>query len=457
MSRLVIVSNRVVVPETREQATAAAGGLAVAIEATIRATGGEWFGWSGRISRKRPRAPRRIEVDGVTYATIDLTAEDYREYYNGFANRTLWPLFHYRPDLTAYDRQFYHGYQRVNALFAKHLSALRRPDDLVWVHDYHLIPLGSILRRMGDDQPLGFFLHIPFPATQLLLTLPQHQALIESLLAYDLVGFQTNSDLQAFRDYVAVQIGRRLSADGHYPRTGVFPIGIDTDEMAQMVQTPVGRRHFARTKRSLRGRHLIVGIDRLDYSKGLHERLRAVECLFDMYPGNRSRVVYMQVAPPSRAEVPEYRQIRRDLEWLTGHINGRFSEPDWAPIHYLNRSFTRRSLAGLYRAARVGLVTPFRDGMNLVAMEYVAAQTEEDPGVLVLSQFAGAARQLPGALIVNPCDILGVAEAIQVALRMKRDERQNRWRSMMANLRRYDLERWHTDFLNALGRVAKAA
>lgn len=463
MSRLVIVSNRVAVAKDSGKTRGRAGGLAVAIEAVLRKSEGLWFGWSGEVSRGRPRSPHITEAAGVTYATLDLTPDDRTEYYNGFANRTLWPLFHYRTDLAVYDRQQYQGYLRVNALFARHLARLLKPDDVVWIHDYHLIPMGQELRRLGCRQSLGFFLHIPFPAEQLLLTLPGHEALAKSLLAYDLVGFQTDIDLRAFHDYIRLHAGGQVTrgamvtAFGESTQSGAFAIGIDTEDFVQMADTTVAQRQFERTRESLHGSRLIIGVDRLDYSKGLHERFRAFERLLEVYPASHDRVSLMQVAPPTRSEVPEYRAIRRDLERLTGHINGRFGQPHWVPIQYMNRSFSRRHLAGLYRAAQVGLVTPFRDGMNLVAMEYVAAQAEEDPGVLVLSQFAGAAQVLPEAIIINPYDIQAVTDAIQHALRMSLDERRQRWLVNMDHLRRNDLAAWRDAFLGALSRIAAAA
>ena len=463
MSRLVIVSNRVAVAKDSGKTRGRAGGLAVAIEAVLRKSEGLWFGWSGEVSRGRPRPPHITEAAGVTYATLDLTPDDRTEYYNGFANRTLWPLFHYRTDLAVYDRQQYQGYLRVNALFARHLAKLLKPDDVVWIHDYHLIPMGQELRRLGCRQSLGFFLHIPFPAEQLLLTLPGHEALAKSLLAYDLVGFQTDTDLRAFHDYIRLHAGGQVTrgamvtAFGESTQSGAFAIGIDTEDFVQMADTTVAQRQFERTRESLQGSRLIIGVDRLDYSKGLHERFRAFERLLEVYPASHGRVSLMQVAPPTRSEVPEYRAIRRDLERLTGHINGRFGQPYWVPIQYMNRSFSRRHLAGLYRAAEVGLVTPFRDGMNLVAMEYVAAQAEENPGVLVLSQFAGAAQVLPEAIIINPYDIQAVTDAIQHALRMSLDERRQRWLVNMDHLRRNDLAAWRDAFLGALSRIAAAA
>ncbi|MDA0261558.1 MAG: alpha,alpha-trehalose-phosphate synthase (UDP-forming) [Proteobacteria bacterium] len=461
MSRIVVASNRVAVARDPAKTTAKAGGLAVALEVALRATGGMWFGWSGEISKTKPRCPKIVDRGGVTYATIDLTAADRNEYYNGFANRTLWPLFHYRTDLTAFDRAFYRGYTRVNAAFARHLAKLLRPDDLVWVHDYHLIPLGQAMRTRGCHHRMGFFLHIPFPPAQLLLTLPHHRELVEALLSYDLIGFQTATDLGSFVDYVENIAGGQIQPDGTvtaYGRTshaGAFPIGIDVNEFAAVATGSVAQTHYQRTRRSLRT-DLIIGVDRLDYSKGMNERFLAYEQMLAKYPEMRGQITFMQIAPISRGEVAEYQIIRRELEQLAGHINGRFAEPDWMPLRYINRSFERRQLAGLYRAAKVGLVTPFRDGMNLVALEYVAAQVGEDPGILVLSKFAGAAWLLPEALIVNPYDTEEVTDTLWQAIRMPLKERRRRWADNMDSLRRNDLDTWRDNFLAALVKSAGA-
>lgn len=461
MSRIVVVSNRVAVARDAGKTRARAGGLAVALEAALRESGGLWFGWSGETTQNRPRAPKVTTTGQVSYATLDLTRAERAEYYNGFANQTLWPLFHYRMDLTAYERGQERGYIEVNRLFARHLARLLRPDDLVWVHDFHLLPMGQELRRLGARYPIGFFLHTPFPPPEILLTLPNHEAIVRSLFAYDLAGFQTPDDLRAFHGYVTREAGgevRRnsvVSAFGRTIRTQAFPISIDAGEFAGMAESRPAKREYERTRVSMRGRKLILGVDRLDYSKGLREKFLAFERFLDRREESRGKVVLMQVAPPSRGDVAQYREIRKDLEQLTGHINGRFSEPDWVPIWYLNRSFPRANLAGLYRASHVALVTPFRDGMNLVAKEFVAAQSPDDPGVLVVSRFAGAARELRDALVVNPHDTDGVANAIHRALNMRRKERIERWSSMMGVLEDNDLTAWRHGYVRALRRTAR--
>ena len=454
MGRLIVVSNRVA---PVEEAKGSVGGLAIAMLSALRASGGLWFGWSGRTSASEEAVTPSIQTkSGITYATLDLSPQDHAGYYNGYANRTLWPLFHYRLHLTDYNRRECETYLHVNRWFAEKLAPLLRSTDIIWVNDYHLIPLGEALRSIGVKHRIGFFLHTPFPAPQVLTALPNHVSLMRSLMAYDVIGFQTAVDLRAFRDYMRFEAGGSIAPDGRvsaFSRTalaGAFPIGVDTDAFAALAEDAADSNRTERLRGSLRGRDLIIGVDRLDYSKGLVERFRAFERFLELFPGRRARVVFMQIAPPTRAEVPEYQQIRRTLEGMAGHIAGRFAEPDWTPIRYLNRSFNRNVLAGYHRSSRIGLVTPLRDGMNLVAKEYVAAQNPEDPGVLVLSQFAGAAQELDSALIVNPFDTDGVAEAIERGLSMPLEERRERWEAMMDRLRRQDVTAWRESFVAAV-------
>ena len=453
MNRLVVVSNRVAVPG---DGAARAGGLAVALHESLRRQGGIWFGWSGRISPQTAETVRIVHEDKVTYATLDLGRKDHAEYYNGYANRTLWPTFHYRLDLTDFNRENYAGYLRVNTLFADKLFPLLRPDDDIWVHDYHLIPLGEELRARGVRQRIGFFLHTTFPAMEILLALPSHPRILRSLCSYDLVGFQTDGDLRAFHDYITAEAGGEVLSNGMVRafgrtlRANIFPIGIEVQPMVDASEAAPRHAAFRRLVRNFADIKLMVGVDRLDYSKGLPERFMAFERFLERYPQWRGRVSLMQIAPPSRADVPEYAQIRQQLEALAGHINGRFAEFDWTPLHYLNSSHPRHTLAGFYRFAKVGLVTPLRDGMNLVAKEYVAAQNPVDPGVLVLSRFAGAARELRSALCVNPHDVDGVAEALALAIEMPIDERRERWNEMMKSVRDSSIDIWRDRFLTAL-------
>ncbi|KQR83270.1 alpha,alpha-trehalose-phosphate synthase (UDP-forming) [Sphingomonas sp. Leaf343] len=453
MSRLVVISNRVAVPKQGESGNQ--GGLAVALQSALRQHGGLWFGWSGETTEQFTGTIHDAEGDGVTTATIDLEEQDIEEYYNGFANRTLWPLFHYRIDLTEFERDFEGGYQRVNQRFADTVAPLIGDDDLVWVHDYHLIPLGRKLREGGLRNRLGFFLHTPWPPTRLLTALPSHRKLVESLFAYDVVGFHTEDWLDSFHHYVTSLMGGTV--DGTRVTVGdrticaiIAPIGIDTAEFEAAATSEEARFARERMYMSATGRSLIVGVDRLDYSKGLHQRFLGYERFLASQPERRGLTSFLQIAPPSREKVDTYQEIRGDLDALSGRINGEYADIDWTPIRYVNRGYPRQDLAGIFRAARVALVTPLRDGMNLVAKEYVAAQDPEDPGVLVLSVFAGAAEQMKDAVLVNPYSAEEMADALVTALTMPREERIRRWQALIAGVREQDVFWWCERFLDAL-------
>ncbi len=454
--RLVVISNRIALP-----GQTSTGGLASAMQAALQERGGLWFGWSGNVSSEEKL--NLVSHDAIDYATFDLSRQDHDEFYAGFANRTLWPLLHYRLDMVDYQRTHLDGYMRTNALFADHLVGLLKPDDVVWVHDYHLIPVASMLRERGVKNRIGFFLHTPLPPAALLIVLPKHRQLLETLASYDLVGLQTDRDLRALEDYFVHEVGgamrtggRLRAADGRSFRAGVFPISIDTPLVAQTAKASESLEEIQQLKNSLEGRALIIGVDRLDYSKGLPERFNGYAHLLERAPALHREITFLQIAPTSRGVVPQYQQIRRDLERSAGHINGKYAAPDWVPIRYVNQSFPHSVLTGYYRTARVGFVTPLRDGMNLVAKEYVASQDPKDPGVLVLSRFAGAAFELPDALLINPADTAEVAEALERALNMPLKERRRRWRAMMDVLESHDLTAWRNNFLETLTEAGDA-
>ncbi len=452
MTRLIVISNRVQAPSPEE--TGAQGGLAVALTAALREHEGIWFGWSGEVGETQEARFRTYA--GVTSATIDLSSQDIEEYYDGYANRTLWPLFHYRLGLTEFERDFQGGYERVNRAFGEMISPHVAPDDLVWVHDYHMIPLGWVLRQQGIKNRLGFFLHIPWPPTALLIALPHHRRLVEALFAYDVIGFQTAEWLDSFHHYVTEQMGGIIGADnrvtvgGRTIRAIACPIGIDAKDFIEGGNSAEARRTYRQVEASSAGRSLLVGVDRLDYSKGLEERFNGYARFLETRPEARKQVYLLQIAPPSRTSVESYQRIRASLDELSGRINGAHADLDWVPVRYVNQGFGRAVLAGVYRAARVGLVTPLRDGMNLVAKEFVAAQNPDDPGVLILSRFAGAAAQLHQALLVNPYSADDLADAIGRALAMSREERPARWQSMFDNVRNEDVIWWRNRFIEAL-------
>ncbi|CAN5791565.1 trehalose-6-phosphate synthase [soil metagenome] len=427
MARIVIVSNRVPIPKAR---VPAAGGLTVALR-DLLIPGALWFGWSGRLSPDPSPQPALVEARGVTYATVDLTPEAHRAFYVGFANGALWPLLHFRLGLMHFRREDYLGYLGVNETFAKSLELVLQPDDTVWAHDYHLVPLGRMLRQRGFTGPLGFFLHVPFVPPSMLEAIPVARELIADLCAYDVVGFQTEEHARDFRDCAQRMVGATVDGEwvrlnGRRTRAFADPIGIDAKAFAEEAERSVNDKLVQRVSESLVGRRLAVGVDRMDYSKGLPHRFEAYGRLLERHPEHRRQIHFLQICPRSREEVDEYRKLRTELDRLTGRINGRFSEFDWTPLRYSTRPAPRSTLAGLYRIGRVGVVTPLRDGMNLVAKEYVAAQSDEDPGVLVLSKFAGAAHELTEALIVNPFDPDAIADAMNAALTMPLEERRER-------------------------------
>lgn len=459
-SRLVVVSNRVAAPTSTAPT---AGGLAVALQAALKARGGLWFGWSGKVGQD-PDAPVDVQSFGsVSYAVSDLSRRDVEEYYHGFANRALWPICHYRLDLANLCRRESLAYFRVNEFFARRLGKLLRANDMVWVHDYHFIPMASFLRQLGCANRIGFFLHIPWPSPDIAAALPGYERLLRAFSAYDVIGFQTPTDAQNFRDcLVQSGAGRDLGdgfceAYGRRFQVGAFPVGIDAEAFAQEARIAERNIVVKRVRASLEGRQLVIGADRLDYSKGICQRIQAFAAFLERCPqAAKARVTMLQVTPKSRSEVPEYEKIQREVAEEVGHLNGKFGDLDWAPLRYINKPMSQSALAGLYRIAKVGLVTPLRDGMNLVAKEYVAAQAPDNPGVLVLSQFAGAAQELKSALLINPYDIEGTAAAIERAFAMSLEERKDRWSAMMETLRANSVENWTSRFLQALGDEAEA-
>lgn len=453
MNRLFVVSNRV---GPLNDATTA-GGLAVGIGDALRERGGVWFGWSGKASEEGTFGPLQIKTEaGVQLATVDLTPADIEDFYSGFANQSLWPLFHYRIDLANFDRRFAEAYWRVNERMASRLRPLLKAEDVVWVHDYHFLPLAAHIRTDGFAGPIGFFLHIPFPPPEIVAALPDSTRLIRAMLAYDVIGFQTQLDRDNFVRFLTSELdGIELEDDfveveGKRLRAAVFPIGIDAERFSSFARTIEARGRLAQIRSRLHHRKLIIGVDRLDYSKGIPERFRAFHRLLDEDPDSRGKVSLLQVAVLSRSDVSAYAALRRELEELAGHVNGAHGQLDWTPIQIMTRGFSRKGLAGLFRASQVALVTPLRDGMNLVAKEYVAAQDPEDPGVLILSRFAGAAGELNEALIVNPHDIEEVADKLKQALHMPLEERKERWRALNETVRAVSAKRWAADFLEAL-------
>ncbi|QWG23830.1 trehalose-6-phosphate synthase [Bradyrhizobium sediminis] len=451
---LVVVSNRVARGMANEPMT---GGLAAALLPVVEESGAIWVGSSGRVrdgAHKEPFA--EIEALGAgALALLDLPAAHYGGYYEGFANSALWPALHSRTDLIRASREDYLSYREVNAFMARALMRFRKPETAFWIQDYHFLALGAELRDLGVSQPIGFFLHTPWPDRATVGAVPQHRELVTAMLAYDLIGFQTEHDCENFLSYVQSDLGLTV-ADGvvasrhGISRVAVFPIGIDPEKFAQQAAKAASHPDVSRLRRSLNGEKLAIGVDRLDYSKGLVNRINAFDRMWSLQPSLARTASLLQIATPSRGAIEAYGDLQSELARLVSDVNGRHGEVDWTPIRYLNKGFGQTVLAGLYRTAQVGVVTPLHDGMNLVAKEYVAAQNPADPGVLVLSKFAGAANELDAALLVNPHDIEGMARTIATALSMPLTERRMRWEEMMAKLRASTIQNWFADFVDAL-------
>lgn len=447
MSRVVLVSNRV----SDLRRAAQAGGVAVALAYVTRTRPSLWFGWSGEI---KPDEEAGGTEQAGRIVTVPLSPTEYEQYYLGYANSVLWPVFHNRLDLAQFEAGFFEQYIGVNRRLAALLQPMLRADDIIWVHDYHLIPLAVELRQLGVANPIGFYLHIPFPPWQTFIAIPEHKQLARCLAAYDLVGLQTKSDVSNLIDYLANGVQGSVTPDyrirvfDRLLTVASFPISIDVAD-------------FTRASRDValvqgRGMNRIIGVDRLDYTKGLPQKFKAFGQFLETNPQYRRQVVLTQIASPTRENVEAYFDIRQQLESLAGSINGRFGELDWVPIHYIHRSTPRRRLTAIYRSSRIALVTPLRDGMNLVAKEYVAAQDPQDPGVLILSRFAGAFEELEQALIVNPYDIYATAEVIRTALEMSLAERRARHQALMNVIEKNDLAAWCQSFLSALAQVSEA-
>jgi trehalose 6-phosphate synthase len=457
---LVVVSNRVARTSLHEPM---AGGLASALLPVVRENGAIWIGSSGRTREETHKGSfAEIEALGAgAVATVDMPTAHYRGYYEGFANSALWPALHSRPDLIHVTDEDYKSYRAVNAFMARALIRFAQPDTTYWVQDYHFLTLAAELRHLGITQPIGFFLHTPWSGRTTMLAVPHHRDLVPAMLAYDLLGFQTDDDKQNFEEYLKHDLGLNVVngfVTSEYGRTrlATFPIGIDVDDFAARAMKASTRPDVSRLRASLQGAKLALGVDRLDYSKGITNRMRAFDRVLQNEPGWARRISLLQIAVPTRGRIPAYGELKKEIATLVGEINGQHGDVDWAPIRYLNKAFVQSTLAGFYRLARIGLVTPLHDGMNLVAKEFVAAQDGADPGVLILSEFAGAAKELDTALLVNPHDIDAMADAISAAIMMSADERRERWQAMIAKLRARPVQGWFADFVNALAQVRRA-
>jgi trehalose 6-phosphate synthase len=445
-TKLLVVSNRT--PPTTSGRTRPVGGLVSALEPALAAHEGMWLGWSGAESE----GDRRLVIDDTTVpvrASFEFPPTWREHFYGGFCNRALWPLFHSFPGRVRYSDADWLAYVDANREFAQHACELVAPGGSVWMHDYHLLLAGRAMRQRGFTGPLGLFLHIPFPQRDLFATLPWANEIMSAMLDFDLIGVHTEQWAANFLE------SARLHGDGReLPDVAVLPIGVDP--ITFQVETGTADRDVAGLKAALGARRMILGVDRLDYAKGIPERLLAFERLLETSPSWRGKVSFVQISVPSREEVPEYAELRHRVENLVGNINGRFGEADWVPVRYLYRSYDHHVLSQLYRLADVALVTPLRDGLNLVAKEFVLAQSADNPGVLVLSRFAGAAEELRDAILTNPFHPDGLAGDIDRALRMESDERKRRHTALSATLANKTPQRWAAAFLDRLASARQA-
>lgn len=462
MSRLLIVANRLPVTvsatATDIEVQRSTGGLATGLMRPHEQSDGLWIGWSGAPGDLDPPRQARLdqELAAMRLVAVPLSSDLVTRFYEGFSNGVLWPLFHYLLDQIPLQVSDWDGYAEANEAFADVVAAHYRPGDMIWVHDYQLFLLPGLLRERLPGARIGFFLHIPFPSEELFRTLPARDLLLQGVLGADLVGFHTPAYLRHFATSLIDILGSSVEIDrvqlpGREVRLGVFPMGVDAQSFAELAADPavVGETQAIRGDGSVR---ILVGVDRLDYTKGIPGRLLAYERMLHTHPELREKVRLVQVAVPSRTNVGAYQDFRQLVDGLVGRINGAFGTPRWVPVHYIFRGLSEADLVALYRAADVMLVTPLRDGMNLVAKEFVASRIDGD-GVLVLSEFAGAAWELPEALQVNPYDVDGSAELYYRALEMPVEERRARLAPLRTRVHTFDVHRWVASFLEQLADV----
>ena len=470
--RLVVASNRLPIVLQRDgqdrwSAAPGAGGLVSAMTPVLRHRGGIWVGWPGVPSEENADLDGALATvsreGGFSYQPVALGRQEVEGFYLGFSNEIIWPLFHDMPSRCTYEPSYWEHYLVANRRFAQTLAETCRADDYLWVHDYHLMSTGAMLKARGYQGDIGFFLHIPFPADEIFLQLPWRRQIIRDLAGYDLIGFQTQRDRRNFLACMrmlfpgtqvvgkghVVSVRIPLSGDWRRLRAGVFPISIDYRALAQRARSEGVARQCARIRADLQGRAIVLGVDRLDYTKGLPHRLRAFRSLLRRHPEMHERITLIQHVVPSRESIPEYDKLRHEIDYLVSEINGEFTLSGWVPIHYVSRNLQIDELVAYYRAADVMLVTSLKDGMNLVAKEFVASQVDRD-GVLILSEFAGAAAQLQkGAMLVNPHDEVGVADSLLQAVRMPPEERRARMQKLRRAVRELDIFRWVDAFLGA--------
>jgi len=463
--RLVAVSNRLPIAVKRKgnvwQVQPGSGGLVTAISPVLRNRGGIWIGWSGATEDIEwgEELDLASHESGYRLYPVTLTREEVDNFYFGFANQVIWPLFHDLLTRCNFDPAFWYHYLQVNDKYAGAIIDSSLPSDYIWIQDYHLIAVAQALRKRGVKRRTGFFLHIPFPSVDIFMRMPWRAQILQALLEYDLIGFQTQRDRRNFIQCLqylspglkAVGRGAVLSVevDGRMVRVGAFPISIDFENFSTLAASSGVESRLRWLKESMLGSQIILGVDRLDYTKGLPERLQSFRIALRQHPDIRRRLTLVQVVVPSRTDVPEYQALKSHVEQLVGEINGEFTYGGWAPVQYMFRNLEPDELLAYYRAAQIAIVTPIKDGMNLVAKEYCTCCLEEE-GALILSEFAGAASELQrGAILVNPHDLEGVADAIYRAYTMGVEEKRQRMRRLRESIRKHDIFWWVDSYLKA--------
>jgi alpha,alpha-trehalose-phosphate synthase [UDP-forming] len=464
--RVIHVSNRLPVSVRKYVGGArlerSSGGLATALEAGWRDQPGVWIGWAGTGPDENiePLLLRAAHRRSYTLRSVALTDEEIAKFYSGFANEIIWPLFHDMPSRCNFDPEYWATYKHVNHKFARVVAETAQQDDFVWVHDYHLMLTAASMREAGVRARLGFFLHIPFPSPDMFEKLPWKKPILKSLLEFDVIGFQGDRDRSNFVSCLERLLPEAIVERG-FPHfmvrnggrrsvVGTFPIGIDFEAFAADAASPEIAAHAAEIRRRVSDDVLVLGVDRLDYTKGIPERLKSFRLLLRRFPEMKGHITLVQVVVPSREEIPNYKHLRREVELLVSQINGEFTEPGWVPVHYIHRNLGRDELLAYYRAADIGLVTPLKDGMNLVAKEFCAAQIDER-GVLIVSEFAGAGPELKcAAIIVNPNDFAEVAQALYDAAHMSAEDKRSRMRLLRQIVKDHNVHRWIRSFLDAI-------
>jgi trehalose 6-phosphate synthase/phosphatase len=461
MSRLIVVSNRLPVTVTKGSAglryAGSVGGLATGLQSVSNSYALTWVGWPGTLSEKLTEQDKdeiSQELAKESCWAIHLSKRQIENYYQGFCNKTLWPLFHYFPQYTVYEERYWQGYEQVNEMFCDRVAEIAGPDDRIWVHDYQLMLLPKMIRQKLPQAQIGFFLHIPFPSFELFRLLSWREELLEGLLGADVIGFHTYDYVRHFLSSSARIMGAEhsmgsLRVENRLVKVDAFPMGIDYERYAGATENAKVRKNLSTIRKKFGARKIILSIDRLDYTKGIIERLEAFDLFLSQNPEYKEQVTLILLAVPSRAGVEYYKELREHLETLVGRINGEHGTLGWVPVWYLYRAIPWERLAALYSVADVALVTPLRDGMNLVAKEFIATKADAR-GVLILSEMAGAASELGEAVIVNAHDKAAIIRAIKEALQMPVEEQIERNRLMQARLCRYTVARWAGDFLETL-------